>query len=97
MAAKSLGYSVRVHSDLRAVVILEKTEWAAQQTWGAEISVAHRKIISKNRYNHVHDAESIRKILIILATADATRDQRKAKAPGELADMLSQGMNRLQQ
>ena len=47
MAAKSLGYGLRIHSDLCAVVILANTEWAAQQTWGAEISVAHRNIISK--------------------------------------------------
>ena len=30
MAAKSLGYGLRVHSDLRAVLILTNTEWAAQ-------------------------------------------------------------------
>ena len=30
MAAKYLGYGVRVHSDLRAVVILANTEWATQ-------------------------------------------------------------------
>ena len=71
MAAKFLGYGVRVFSYLRAVVILENTEWATQQTWGVEISVAHRKIVAKYRYNHVPDAESIREILRILATADA--------------------------
>ena len=27
MAAKFLGYGMRVHSDLRAVVILANTEW----------------------------------------------------------------------
>ena len=79
-----------------AVVILDNTEWAAQQIWGAEISVSHRKIVSKYQYNHVHDAESIREILRILATADAARDQRKTKAPGEMEDMVSQGMTRLQ-
>ena len=47
MAAKSLGYGVRVHSDLRTVVILANTEWAEKQTWGAEISVTHRNIVSK--------------------------------------------------
>ena len=71
MAAKSLGYSVRLHRDLRAVVILANTEWAAQQTWGEEISVAHRKIVTRYKYNHVHNTESIRKILRILATADS--------------------------
>ena len=30
MAAKSLGYGVRVHNNLRTVVILENKEWAAQ-------------------------------------------------------------------
>ena len=47
MAAKFLGYGMRVHSNLIAVVILSNTEWVAQQTWGADISVAHRKIVSK--------------------------------------------------
>ena len=45
MSEKSLGYGVRVHRDLRAVVILEKIEWAAQNTWAEKISIAHQKII----------------------------------------------------
>ena len=97
MAARLLGYGVRVHSNLRAVVILENTEWAAQQVWVAEISVAHCNILLKYRYNHSHYADSIREVLRILATADAMRYRRKAKAPGELADMFSQGIKRLQQ
>ena len=97
MAAKFLGYGVLLHSNICAVVILSNTEWAVQQTWGAEISVAHRKIVSKYRYNHSHDADSIREVLQIIATADTARDRRKAKVPGELVDMASQGMNRLQQ
>ena len=32
MAAKFLGYVVRVHRDLRAVIILANMEWVAQQT-----------------------------------------------------------------
>ena len=63
MAAKSLGYGVRVHSDLRAFVIFANMECATQQKWGVEISVSHHKIVSKYRYNHVHEVESIRKIL----------------------------------
>ena len=96
MAEKLMGYGVRVHIDLHTIIILANTKWAAQQTWGAEISVAHRKIVSKYRYNHSHDADSIRDVLQILATADAERDRRKSKAPGELADMVSQGMTRIQ-
>ena len=76
MAAKSLGYGLRVNSNLRAVVILANTGWAAQQTWGAEISFAHCKIVARYKYNHVHNAESIREILRILATEDTARDQR---------------------
>ena len=30
--AKTQGYGVWVHSNLRAVVILDSTEWVAQQT-----------------------------------------------------------------
>ena len=82
MAAKLLGYGVRVQIDLHAVVILANTKWATQQTWGAEIRVAHGKIVSRYKYNHVHDAESIRENLRILATADAVRDRQKSKAPG---------------
>ena len=97
MAAKFLGYGVLLHSKICAVVILANTEWVVQQTWGAEISVAHRKIVSKYRYNHSHDADSIREVLQIIATADTARDRTKAKVPGEFADVVSQGLNRLQQ
>ena len=75
MATKLLGYGVRVNIDLRAAVILVNTEWAAQQTWGAEISITHRKIVASYKYNHVHDAELIREVLRIIATADAARYQ----------------------
>ena len=54
-------------------------------------------LVSKYRYNHSHDADSIREVLQILATADVMRYRRKAKAPGELADIVSQGITRLQQ
>ena len=80
-----------------AIVILANTEWAAQQTWGSEISVAYCKIVTKYRYNHTHDAASIRDIVKMLTGADEARDRRKAKGPGELADIVNQGMTRLQQ
>ena len=47
MAANSLGYGVRVHRDLHAVIIMANTKWVAQHTWRAEISVAHRKIVAR--------------------------------------------------
>ena len=52
--------------------------------------------MSKYRYNHSRDADSICEVLQILATADALKDCSKVKALGELADMVSQGMKRLQ-
>ena len=95
-AAKAQGYGIRVHDDLKAIVILANVEWAAQQSWGAEISVAQHKIVATYRYDHTHDKDSIRNILKILAGADEARDRRKATAPGGAADMVSQGMERLQ-
>ena len=46
-ATKSAGYGVQMQNDLKAVVILANVEWGAQQTWGNEISVAHREIKKK--------------------------------------------------
>ena len=82
LAENFQGYGVQVRSDLQAVVILANTEWAAQQTWLTEISVAHCKIVAKYRYNHSHDADSIRDFLKILATVYASQDRRKNKVPG---------------
>ena len=62
-----------------------------------EIRVSHRKIVARYKYNYVHNAKSINEVLRILAMADTTRYQRKAKALGELADMVSQGISRIQQ
>jgi hypothetical protein len=39
--AKTQAYGIRVHDDLKAVFILANVEWAARQSWGTEISVAH--------------------------------------------------------
>ena len=41
MAVKSLDYDMRVHIKLCKVVIIANTEWAAQKTWGTDISIAH--------------------------------------------------------
>ena len=89
IAAKTQAYVIRVHDDLKAVVILANVEWAAQQSWGMEISVAHRTIKAKYRYDHTHDTASIKEILKVLTGADEARDRRKAPAPGEKAAMVS--------
>ena len=96
LAKKSQGYRVQVYIELREVVILANKEWAAQQTQGTEIRVAHCKIFAKYKYNHRQDTHAIREFLKILATADASRDHREKNAPGESADMFSQDMTRLQ-
>jgi len=96
-AAKTQAYGICVHDDLKAVVILANMEWAARQSWGTEISVAHRTIKAKYRYNHTHDTASIKEILKVLTGADKARDRRKAPAPGEKAEMVSQGLESLRQ
>ena len=96
-AAKTQAYGIRVHDDLKAVVILANVEWAARQSWGTEIGVAHRTIKAKYRYDHTHDTASIKEILKVLSGADEARDRRKAPAPGEKAEMVSQGLEHLRQ
>ena len=83
------AYGICVHDDLKAVVILANMEWAARQSWGTEISVAHRTIKAKYRYDYTHDTASIKEILKVLTGADEARDRRKAPAPGEKAAMVS--------
>jgi len=95
--AKTQAYGIRVHNDLKAVVILANVEWAARQSWGTEISVAHCIIKAKYRYDHTHNTASIKEILKVLTGADEARDCRKAPAPGEKAEMVSQGLERLRQ
>ena len=80
-AAKTQAYGIRVHEDLKAVVILANVEWAARQSWGTEISAAHCTIKAKYRYDHTHDMASIKEILKVLTGTDEARDRRKAPAP----------------
>ena len=88
-AAKTQAYGIRVHDNLKAVVILANVEWAAWQLWGTEISVAHCTVKAKYRYDHTHDTASIKEILKVLTTADEARDCCKATALGEKAEMVS--------
>ncbi len=91
-AAKTQAYGIHVHDDLKAVVILANVEWAARQSWGTEISVAHRTIKAKYRYDPTHNAASIKEILKALTRADEARDRCKATAPGKNVKMVSQGL-----
>lgn len=100
LAAKASGFGIRVHDDLKAIVILANVEYAAKQSWGAEIRTAQRKIVAAFAYNHTHDAASITECLKFLAGADTARDRQLATAPVELAAMVgaageSRGMAKL--
>jgi len=96
-AARTQAYGTHIHDNLKAVVILANVEWAARQLWGTEISVTHRTIKAKYRYDHTHDTASIKEILKVLTGANKARDCRKAPAPGEKAEMVSQGLESLRQ
>jgi hypothetical protein len=91
-AAKIQVYGIRVHDDLKAVVILANVEWAICQSRGMEISIAHCTIKAKYIYNHSHDMNFLKEILKVLTRADEARDCCKATAPGETVEMVSQGM-----
>ena len=58
--SKTQAYGIPVHNNLKAVVILANVEWAAHQSWGTEISVAHRTIKAKYRYNPSHNTALIK-------------------------------------
>jgi hypothetical protein len=90
-AAKTQMYGIWVHNNLKAVVILANVGWAARQSWGMEISVAHHSIKAKYRYNHSHVTNSIKDVLNMLTGAKEARDRCKALAPGETAEMVSSG------
>jgi len=96
-ASKTQAYGIRIHDDLKAVIILANMEWATRQSWGTEISVAHRTIKAKYRYDHTHNTASITEILKVLTGADEARDRRRAPALGEKAEMVSQGLESLRQ
>ena len=81
-----------MHSNIKAIVVLTNTEWAAQQTRVIGISVDHRKNLAKYRDNNVHDADLIKDVLKILAASDKTWDRRKVKTPEEFARMVIEGM-----
>ena len=91
-AMKSQGFGIVVHDNLTANILMTNAEWAAGQSWGNEICVAYRNIKRQNKYNHSHTATSLKEIKRAMAVEDEECDRRKAKAPGEMSDMVSQGM-----
>ena len=76
---------------------MANAEWSAGQSRGNEICIAYRGVKQHYKYNHAHTPASLKEIKRAMAVADKERDHRKARAPGEMADMVSQGMDRLAQ
>jgi hypothetical protein len=50
--------------------------------WRTEISIAHRTIKAKYRYDHTHDTNFIKDILKVLTGSDEARDCHKANPTG---------------
>ena len=96
-AMKSQVFGIVVYDDLTANILMAKSEWEAGQLWGNKIRVAYRDIKRQYKYNHDHTPTSLKEIKRAMAVADEERERRKVKAPGEMADMVSQGMERLAQ
>jgi hypothetical protein len=71
--AKMQAYGICIHHDLKAVIILANVEWAERQSWRTVISIVHRTIKAKYRYDHTHDTASIKEILKVLTGADEAR------------------------
>ena len=97
VAMKSQGFGIVVPDNLMANILMAKAEWAAGQSWGNKIRVAYCDVNQKYKYNHAYTPTSLNEIKRAMAVAHEERNRRKAKAPGELADMVSQVMERLEQ
>ena len=95
-ATKSEKFGVEVHNDLKATVILDNIEWAAQKSWGSEIASSQREINAAHQYNHAQDASSIKHTLKIMDAADDMQDRCQAKSPEEMTEAVLQGIIRLQ-
>ena len=96
-AMKYQGFGIVVHNNLTANILIANAEWAAGQSWGNKIHVAYRDIKRQYKYDHAHTSTLLKEIKREMAMADEERDHRKAEAPGEMADMVSQGIERLAQ
>ena len=93
----SQGFGIVVHNDLTANILMANAEWASGQFWGNKIRVAYRDVKQQYKYNHAQTPTLLKEIKRAMAVVDKERDRRKPKAPGELAEMVSHGMDKLAQ
>ena len=96
-AMKSQVFGIVVYDNLTANILMANAEWESGKLWGNEIRVAYRDINRQYKTNHAHTSTLLKEIKRAMAVADEERDRRKEEAPGEMADMVSQGMERLAQ
>ena len=97
--SKSATYGVKFRNDMKGIIVTANFAYAAQQTWGLEIVEDQQKIKAKYLYNKVHDAYSIIVMMTYLALVDKQQNRQEATAPEETekANMVSMGIERLQQ
>lgn len=79
--AKLKRSGVEIGEDVVATIILADAETASKERWGREIANALDTIRGVYAHNHVHNATSVRAILVELARADAIRSLKAAPAP----------------
>ena len=96
---KATTYGIRFHNNIKGLVIIANVAYAAQQTWGSDLAEAQRKIMVKELYNKVHNADSIIDIMKYLAAAGEQRNRQEATAPenSETANIVNLVIKRLQQ
>ena len=88
--AKTDAFGVVIRNDIKAVIILANIATAARfSSRGAEIMEAQRKIKAAYNYDHSHDADSIKVIMKLLATANEQRDRTTIEAPKSFANMVT--------
>ena len=97
--AKAATYGVRLHNNMKGLVIMANLPHAAHQPLGSELVEAQIKIKAKYLYNRVYDANSIIDMMIYLAAADkqCNCQEETVQKNSATANMVNIGMERLQQ
>ena len=88
--AKVDAFGIEIRNDLKATIILANVASAARaDSGGTEIREAMRKIKAKYPYDHPHDENSIKMIMIKLATADEQRDRTNVPSLTNTANLVT--------
>ena len=87
--ARLKSYGITVTEPQQAMIILANIEKAAAEDYGREFRPALQTVRRAYKYSHVHDANSIKKILEECAVSDAVRKLQDAPTPGEPRERAS--------